>query len=82
MFPGSYSISEETSYSKNPTATNGFKKNLTKTCGQGNVRSGICPVGEMSWWENVQSGKCPVGQLSVGEVSIGKVPVVVVVVVV
>ena len=48
MFPGFYSISEQTSYSENSTTTNGFKKNLTKTCGQGNVRSGKCPVGEMS----------------------------------
>ena len=48
MFPESYSVSKQTSYYKNPTTKNGFKKNLTKTCGQGNVRSGKCPSGEMS----------------------------------
>ena len=81
MFPGSYSISEQTSYYKNPTTKNGFKKkNLTKTCGQGNVRSGKCPIGEMSSREVsvrgvVRSGKCPFGEMSVGEVSVEKVSV-------
>ena len=56
------------------------KKNLTKTCGQGNVRPGKCPSGEMSSRELsvrgiVRSGKCPFGEMSVGEVSVGKVSV-------
>ena len=33
-----------------------LKKNLTKTCGQGNVRSGKCPVGKMSVRENAHWG--------------------------
>ena len=71
MFPGSYSISEQTSYYKNPTTKNGFKKKkisvkhvVREMYGQGNVRSGKCLV-----------GKCPFGELSVGEVSVEKVSV-------
>ena len=47
-----------------------FKKNLTKTCGQGK-----CPVGEMSGRGNVQSRKFPVRELSIwGNVCSGKCP--------
>ena len=45
------------------------KKNLTKTCGQGNVRSGKCLSGEMPVRGNVLVEKCPVGEVSFGEVS-------------
>ena len=38
---------------------------------RGSVRSGNCPVGELSSRGSVQSGKCPVGEVSVGEVSVG-----------
>ena len=47
-----------------------MKKNLTNTCGQGNVRSGKCPFGEMSLWGNVLVGKCPVWEVSFGELSV------------
>ena len=67
MLPGSYSISVQTSYYKNSTTKNDFNnKNLTKTCGQENVRSGKCPFGEMS------VGEVSVGKVSVGELSSGK----------
>ena len=36
----------------------------------GNVRSGKCPFGEMSYWGNVQSGKRPSGKCPVGELSV------------
>ena len=56
------------------------KKNLTKTCGQGNVRPGKCPSGEMSSRELsvrgiVRSGKCPFGELSSGKYQLGNCPV-------
>ena len=32
--------------------------------GRGSVRSGKCPVGEVSGRGSVRSGKCPVGEVS------------------
>ena len=78
MFPGSYSISEQKSYYKNPTTKNGFKKKISikhvvrEMYGQGNVRSGKCPSGEMSSRGIVRSGNCPFGEMSVGKVSVGE----------
>ena len=54
-----------------------WKKNLTKTCGQGNVRSGKCLSGEMSsrgsvLRGSVRSGNSPFGEMSLREVSVGE----------
>ena len=58
------------------TKKNYFKKNLTKTCGQGNDRPGKCPFGEMSVRGNVRRGSVRRESVSRGivldEVSVGE----------